>query len=153
MRARALIRAWAKTTAIAVTAVALSACSPGQASDETLCRPLRDNIDAVAANGVRRVSDTFHVEVGVTRGPEVRVDRGDFAGSWTIEQIRACLGPEWVETHDIASGAGRGEAWVFVRAGGPMLIYMQEHRQSDGTSQRELDVRVMIEPASVPPVP
>jgi hypothetical protein len=153
MRAKVSIRALAETTAIAVLTVALSACSPGQASDETLCRPLRDNIDAVAASGVGRVSDTFHMDVGVTRGSEVRVVRGDFAGSWTIEQIRGCLGPEWVETHDIARGAGRGEAWVFVRNGGPMLIYTQEHRQSDGSSQRELDARVMIDPASAPPTP
>ena len=148
MRAKASIPAWAKLAigVVVVTALgALLAVAPWQPRD-SLCTALVENIETVARTGVWRTSDLFHVEVGATRPRETRVVRGDFSGSWAVDQIRGCLGVEWTENHNIATAAAQGESWVFVRAGGPMVIYTQSIRQPNTSLRTELEARVVIEP-------
>lgn len=127
-------------SATVAATLALSACSSRQA----LCAPLHENITLVANGEQARSSDSYSMHVGRRRA-HAEITRGDFRGSWSVEQIRDCLGPEWTETHSVVDGAARGESWVFARSGFPMVMYVQTHN----ARARDLEARVVIEPLRV----
>lgn len=103
------------------------------------CAALRANVDMVLrGDAVARASDTFVLE-GRGRRSRLTVQRGDFSGALSIDELRACLGPQWTETHAGAQAARRGDAWVFVRPGWPMILYVE------GRSRRRLETRILIE--------
>lgn len=140
--------------AFALTAAVLILASVAYAlwrrEREPGCAPLLHNIELVAANGVRRESDLYDVELADTHGGALSdVTPGDFAGAWTAEEVRNCLGEGWSESHHTARAGALGQAWVFFRRGFPTVTYVQSYRNTAGEG-REVRARVVIDPSTEP---
>jgi hypothetical protein len=117
--------------------------APWRPRDAQLCAPLAENMDAVRSGAERRASDTWEAHIGGRLSNNLHVERGDFASNLTLDQLRACLGEGWNEIHARAQATDTGDAWVFVRAGWPRVLYVQSHT----VGYRNATWRIVIERA------
>jgi hypothetical protein len=147
MHAKASIPAWAKLLAISVGAVAIIAllvAAPWRAAERGACMALLENIELVQSGAQqRRVSRAFRFRQRRTAAPRQSRAEGDFTGPITLDGVRSCLGSEWVETHASAQYEAFGDAWVFTRAGGPLVMYVQ----SRSDQYRSVEMMIIIERA------
>ncbi len=146
MRARASILAWGSAPLAAVIGIAiviLMVAAPWEQRHVARCAVLESNIDAVRNGADRRASDTLDVSRAGKVGGALDLGRGNFPLTLTLDQTRACLGDDWQEVHARAEAEYTGDAWVFVRAGWPRVVYVQSHT----ARYRHVTWRIIVERA------
>jgi len=147
MHAKASIPAWVKLAAVSagvVAVVALLIAEPWRGVPSGACAELLENIELVrSGREARRISNALTFENRLAAAPSVSRRDGDFAGAISLDGIRECLGPAWTETHASAQYRSYGDAWVFSRAGEPLVLYVQ----SRSDQYRRVEMKIIIERA------
>lgn len=147
MHAEASIPAWAKLfaiSAVVVAIIALMIAAPWRSAASDACSTLLENVALVQRGDARRrVSQAHAFSQGSRGGMGIRIREGDFHAMLSLDGVRACLGEDWTETHAAAQASAYGDAWVFSRAGEPLVMYVQSRNER----YRNVEMKIVIERA------